>query len=201
MVTYGYLCFLDRNLRDVFSQFFYDSKIFSQNSQVVAYGIFLPVSRIVLFESFSGTPRFSTDFSQFSQFFCSLVELRTFSVKKNSDFLAAAYLQNVFSQFLQVSFICYCCAVADGRINLLTFLWDVLKTLMYSFAVLPRLSCFSSGWKFTKLEMCLLLILLDMTNINEEGGELFDDVVPGDGLDSRAFLKPEIVRVSWTNLK
>ena len=44
--------------------------------------------------------------------------------------------------------------------------------------------------------MCLLLILLDMTDINEEGGELFVDVVPGDGLDSRAFLKPEIVRVS-----
>ena len=77
-----YLFFLDRNLRDVFSWFFYDSKIFSQNSQVVAYGNFLPVSRIVLFESFSSTPRFSTEFSQFSQFFCSLVELRTFSVKK-----------------------------------------------------------------------------------------------------------------------
>ena len=44
--------------------------------------------------------------------------------------------------------------------------------------------------------MCLLLILPDMTDINEEGGELFDDVVPGDGSDSRAFLKPEIVRVS-----
>ena len=52
---------------------------------------------------------------------------------KNSDFLAAAYLQNVFSQFLQVSFICYCCAVVDGRIDLLTFFWDVLKTLVYSF--------------------------------------------------------------------
>ena len=47
-----------------------------------------------------------------------------------------------------------------------------------------------------KIEMCLLLILLDMTNINGKGGELFDDVVPGDGSDSRAFLKPEIVRVS-----
>ena len=44
--------------------------------------------------------------------------------------------------------------------------------------------------------MCLLLILLDMTNINEEGGELFGDVVSGEGMDSRAFLKPEIVRVS-----
>ena len=43
--------------------------------------------------------------------------------------------------------------------------------------------------------MCLLLILLDMTDINEEGGELFDDAVPGDGLDSRTFLKPEVVRV------
>ena len=54
-------------------------------------------------------------------------------------------------------------------------------------------------WK--KLEMCLLLILLGMTNIDEGGGELFVDVVPGDGLDSRAFLKPELVRVSRTNLK
>ena len=51
-------------------------------------------------------------------------------------------------------------------------------------------------WKMTFLEMCLLLILLDMTNTNEEGGELFGDVVSGEGSDSRTFLKPEIVRVS-----
>ena len=75
---------------------------------------------------------FSTEFSQFSQFFCSLSSYELFLLK-NSDFLAAAYLQNVFSQFLQVSFICYCCAVVDGRIDLLTFSWDVLKTLVYSF--------------------------------------------------------------------
>ena len=47
-----------------------------------------------------------------------------------------------------------------------------------------------------KIEMCLLLILLDMTNTNEGGGELLIDVVSEDGSDSRTFLRPECVRVS-----
>ena len=69
------------------------------------------------------------------------------------------------------------------------------------FLVLPRLSYFSSGWKFTKLEICLLLILSDMTKIDEGVGELIDDVTREEGLDSRTFLRPEYVRVSRTNLK
>ena len=139
-----YLYFLDRNLRDVFSWFFYDSKIFSQNSQVVAYGIFLPVSRIVLFESFLVHLAFRLISRNFHSSSAPWSSYELFLLK-NSDFLAAAYLQNVFSQFLQVSFICYCCAVVDGKSDFLTFLWDVLRTLVYSSLVLPRLSCFSSG--------------------------------------------------------
>ena len=51
------------------------------------------------------------------------------------------------------------------------------------------------------VEICLLLILSDMTKIDEGDGELIDDVTLEDGLDSRTFLRPEYVRVSRTNLK
>ena len=81
---------------EMFSRCFSTIRRFSRKTHKWLRTVFfLPVSRIVLFESFSGTPRFSTDFSQFSQFFCSLVELRTFLLK-NSDFLVAAYLQKCF---------------------------------------------------------------------------------------------------------
>ena len=46
------------------------------------------------------------------------------------------------------------------------------------------------------VEICLLLILSDMTKIDEGVGELIDDVTLEDGLDSRTFLRPEYVRVS-----
>ena len=62
-----------------------------------------------------------------------------------------------------------------------------------------HISYFTFGPGF--IEICLLLILPDMTKIDEGVGELIDDVILEDGLDSRTFLRPEYVRVSRTNLK
>ena len=46
------------------------------------------------------------------------------------------------------------------------------------------------------LEICLLLILLDMTKIEEGVGELIDDVTHGNEVGLEIFLRPECVRVS-----
>ena len=54
---------------------------------------------------------------------------------------------------------------------------------------------------FEHIEICLLLILLDMTKIEEGVGELIGDVTLGDGVGLKNFLRPECVRVSLTNLK
>ena len=50
------------------------------------------------------------------------------------------------------------------------------------------------------LEICLLLILLEMTKFDEDVGELIDDVTLEDGVGLKNFLRPEYVRVSLTNL-
>ena len=47
-----------------------------------------------------------------------------------------------------------------------------------------------------EIEICLLLILPDMTKIDEGVGELIDDVTLEDEVGLKNFLRPECVRVS-----
>ena len=161
---------------------------------------FLPVSRIVLL-SVLGAPCFSNDFSQISQFFfCSSVELRTFLLK-NSVFLAAAYLKKCFL------------ADSAGFFHLLLLRYRRWEEWFPHFSLgcpqNSRVFFFSTP---TPLVLLLGLKVYEVRNVftpnpsrydqyRWRGGELFIDVVPGDGSDSRAFLKPELVRVSRTNLK
>ena len=119
---------------------------------------------------------------------------------KDSVFLVAAYLQKCFLADFAVFFLLFllrCCRWWKWFPH---FPSECPQNPRVFFLVLPRLSYFSSGWKFTKLEICLLLILLDMTKIDEGVGELIDDVTLEDEVGLENFLRPECVRVSWTNL-
>ena len=51
------------------------------------------------------------------------------------------------------------------------------------------------------IEICLLLILLEMTKIDEDVGELVDDVTLEDVVGLKNFLRPECVRVSLNKLE
>ena len=67
---------------EMFSRGFSMIRRFSRKTHKWLRTVFFYLSHGPFFLRVLGTPRFSTDFSQFSQFFCSLVELRTFLLKE-----------------------------------------------------------------------------------------------------------------------